>query len=66
VTSVPQRTPTAIWSITAEMTTAKIRERIHEYLDDISRRYTAKGLYVDREAFDTVDFLIDYSKLKNI
>lgn len=50
--------------ITVDMTTAKIRERILEYLYEISRRYTAKGLYVDREAFDTIDLLIDYTRLK--
>lgn len=52
--------------LATDMTTEKIRERIHDYLDDISWRYTAKGLYVDREAFDMADKVMDYAGLKEM
>lgn len=50
--------------ITADMTATAIRAKIHDYLDVISKPLYAKGWYIDREAFDTIDRIIDYSLLK--
>lgn len=42
----------------------EIQDKIHQMLDDITNRLNReKHYYVDREAFDQVDRLIDYSKL---
>ena len=44
-------------------TDKEIRNRIHQMLDDITQRMIDKRFYVDREAFDQAEKLIDYSKL---
>ena len=40
-----------------------IRLGIHQMFDDIIRNMVDKRFFVDREAFDQVDRLIDYSRL---
>ena len=43
-------------------TSEEIRNQIHEFLDERIKKLK-KGYYVDREAFDAADALLDYSKL---
>lgn len=41
----------------------EIRERIHDLFDEIADKIVDKCFYVDREAFNQADSLIDYSRL---
>ena len=42
-----------------------LRKTIHEFLDEIIERIVDHRFFVDREAFDQIDQLLDYSKLLN-
>lgn len=46
-------------------TDAEIRSRIHEMLEEIISKTVNQRFYVDREAFDQADRLMDYSRLLN-
>lgn len=50
--------------IDTDATASYIQDHILFFLNEVSQPFLEKGYYIDRETFDSIDRLIDYSRLQ--